>query len=917
MIGKYVQNVIAFPTESLGSRNEALKRGKNKDASAGPSWASRQIAVAYEEHASVIESLREELNTVKARERALVNEFSERFRLMHKQGMSAGNDSNNINTSSTSSSGKSGDQEDDMPMDEMADFAKMERNARNLEQLEQKIMMQKFKEEAYKEMTQVQDQYAKQVESIEQSLQEKVSEVESLRKQSERMRIERDYYYKKQQEEKANATTTRSNNDHPQSNPHNSNIQTQNIVSPTEGQSNPSTPIGRIRTLTPSTTISTVTDTPDTLSPRELVSLSFSMNGEGNSSSPVSPTELNNTKFQQHPDFLEKLVSAIELVVVQKDKENIHSMDLTVAERHFVEHVEGMVSSSINKQKEDIELLTQNLRDATNEIQGGATLAESLELDVEQRESRICDLEEQLIIANQSIKTTADLEKMLQMVADDQKDAEKEQEDLMKRIHEVEEQRDSLLELLEGKIEGDEMMQNDDSMRVIQKFVTDVKAQNEEAMQKLTAKIGDLEDENSILRNQLDVSLDALDESSIGGTPSKQLDNDELSSQLEAKSKKVDALEEEMSKLRSDIEDAKTENKSLKDDLSTARKSTLDFKTELNAANEILQTTKGVHVREQKLEDELNNVSALLDNTIKAKTRIQAKVDFMVANNKKKQQHINKLTTQAAQLKKNINEVNTELAECQETKIKLQGDLFRSEQNNSNLLENKVLDMNGKLCYMENHQCIDPMTEDMTAGCTQKEQNKTHDNAELTEMISERDQELNILSSEIIHLKEQSCYHVNALKEKDDQIRVLKDSIRESIREPLTGYISDSDTDDENVPLPLSIPQDSGKLMGKELEELHRAKEKAEDEAKRHAENLANAKLIISSLEQSNKRMTSDLRSRLQDSNAAIVSLLDQSNKHEQESNSLRAKIEQILKSKKEMEEELLCYKKDRDSPPE
>ena len=147
----------------------------------------------------------------------------------------------------------------------------------------------------------------------------------------------------------------------------------------------------------------------------------------------------------------------------------------------------------------------------------------------------------------------------------------------------------------------------------------------------------------------------------------------------------------------------------------------------------------------------------------------------MVANNKKKQQSINKLTVQMAQLKKNLNGVNTELVECQESKIRLQGDLFRLEQNNSNLLENKVLDMNGKLCYLENHQCIDPMAEQMTTDCAYTEQNRVHDNAELTELIKERDQELNILSYEIIHLKEQSCSHVNALKEKDNEIRMLKD----------------------------------------------------------------------------------------------------------------------------------------------
>ena len=59
---------------------------------------------------------------------------------------------------------------------------------------------------------------------------------------------------------------------------------------------------------------------------------------------------------------------------------------------------------------------------------------------------------------------------------------------------------------------------------------------------------------------------------------------------------------------------------------------------------------------------------------------------------------------------------------------------------------------------------------------------------------------------------------------------------------------------------------------------------------------LANAKMIISSLEQSNKSMLEDLRNRLHDSNTAIVSLLSKNQGYEQEVKELRTTKEEEAK---------------------
>jgi len=66
---------------------------------------------------------------------------------------------------------------------------------------------------------------------------------------------------------------------------------------------------------------------------------------------------------------------------------------------------------------------------------------------------------------------------------------------------------------------------------------------------------------------------------------------------------------------------------------------------------------------------------------------------------------------------------------------------------------------------------------------------------------------------------------------------------------------------------------------------------------------LANAKMIISSLEKANKGMMEDLRARLQDSNTAISSLLDKSKEHDRVADELRERLERSEQEKLEERE--------------
>ena len=108
-----------------------------------------------------------------------------------------------------------------------------------------------------------------------------------------------------------------------------------------------------------------------------------------------------------------------------------------------------------------------------------------------------------------------------------------------------------------------------------------------------------------------------------------------------------------------------------------------------------------------------------------------------------------------------------------------------------------------------------------------------------------------------------------------------------------------------------------------EIESLKRGLMEALGEKESASKSLANAKMIISSLEQANKGMMADLRSRLQDSNTAISSLLHKSKQHENEAEELRQKLQTLeqekLEERNKYEAELRKCKKEEETkiPPD
>jgi chromosome segregation ATPase len=185
------------------------------------------------------------------------------------------------------------------------------------------------------------------------------------------------------------------------------------------------------------------------------------------------------------------------------------------------------------------------------------------------------------------------------------------------------------------------------------------------------------------------------------------------------------------------------------------------------------------------------------------------------------------------------------------------------------------------------------------------------------------------LLSEIKSLREQCSTNMEVLAKKELELSVLRSSLK--VDDDDAGYISDdaSDGEDENdTTMSSSSPRlnafgpeqtealatllaaggsmpDQEPELKKELRKAIGEKERSAKELQAGRESLANAKLIISSLEKANKSMMEDLRSRLQDSNTAISSLLDKSLEHEKNSNTLLEEVEKLKKEKETLESKL------------
>jgi len=394
------------------------------------------------------------------------------------------------------------------------------------------------------------------------------------------------------------------------------------------------------------------------------------------------------------------------------------------------------------------------------------------------------------------------------------------------------------------------------------------------------------------------------------------------------------------------------------------------LRLQVSQAKEILETAKGSHARELDLEEQLSEIETSLDEALQSKSllekELKQKETLLKSKESSDKESLHKLEEkntllidEIKQLKGELNNLrenglkNEEIillvAASKDVKIKLEeqkmlhSDLQKNINKDNKVAIDKLKDLLlniqdslTKLDIFESLGNVESIMKsyqkggsglDIVGKIRRLEESlsmKTRENekvkSKLREIETKNEEDAVLLKSEISQLKIQCTRNSETLAKKNEELRVLQ----ESLKEPSLGYISgddsDSETDgsvssnnigsdfsssdskDRNSSVPHNVDVNS---LNHDINKILREKKEAEKQAKANAESLANAKMIISSLEESNKTMTADLRARLHDSNQAIFALLEQGKLHEKNLAESKQEIER-LKKERELEENIL-----------
>ena len=367
--------------------------------------------------------------------------------------------------------------------------------------------------------------------------------------------------------------------------------------------------------------------------------------------------------------------------------------------------------------------------------------------------------------------------------------------------------------------------------------------------------------------------------------------------------------------------------------------------SELENAQKFLEATKEAHSREQSLENDLEKslqeIEKLKEDTESEKKVLIDQCEDLESNVQKLQMEIIEMKEEKLSLKIRVRDAETAFERCDRIMTMLQETNIAQGTSSQALADLKdqlqeIHDHMSKLrnsCDEECHEMIDVVDKkvhmilclletnvigingsstivpfDFSNGVSPKEEllerslrmmrsetDRIKKNIE--ELKTEKDQETAILGIELASLQGKYEAKCELLEKKEEELKNLKSSFTEQSIE----YISDDDSDgdiDENSSLFLpsnSLHPNAEKELTDLCKQLQSERDEAQKNSKKKNDDLAEAKMIISSLEQSNKAITDNLRSRLQDSNAALVSLLEQSKQKENENAKLKSKLQSVM----------------------
>ena len=860
---------------------------KYKERLDSKSWIGRQIEAAYEEHATIINKLREELEESKEREQALIQEFSNKFQDLKIQQRNNGGNPLTMEqmVQVLEKSKKTADDEDDedMPMDEMTHNVKLERNARARELYEQHLAMDRLKKESDEKIEKMRKQCEIDIKTIEKALKEKVLEIDQLKKEAQN--------FKNQTAKKQLAAGTVSPNVSNSSDSSDDSIPIHSFMLQEHSTPSPDSKLIPDISLIESMRLANI-DSPHSLKKK--------INFED------SAVPIDKSNIESHISLMNKLTQAFEVTMSIDENSKVGKLsqvqNLNQNEVNFIKTISKMFRTIYKRETKEITGLKAKLEESNKEIQKSASKTSEMSIQMKQLEDEIKHLQHQLNSAHDSIRNTSNLEDMLKMMSNDRISTEMAEGEYILKLEEIKHEKEALAK--ERKELQDEA---EKSVSAIQRVMADVTNAKDEEIESLRKEIQLLKLKADPTSEKTDfVKPVTIEQYELTQLREKVKESEEAQAELSkllSEKTKIDTdtnkdVEKQMTKLKNELDVARNENEELKSLLNDEKDAVENAKNDNEEAILLLTTEKESlqqKVREmvKEIEGHKNEIKNVKDNMIQAKKvaherehTLEVELSELRTLQENAMKKENSLKTQLHAEEEKVSDLQSKIISIKEEKLELKTRLRKAEQSDS------------------------------TSLATLEAQKKTiRDELEL-ELKNERDQELAIIDSELALVKKKNDEYKKLLSKKDDEMNILRSSLKVSSY----GYISgddDSDVDDDVVAT--KIPLHDQKQL-EELAELRNAKEKAENEAKENAERLANAKMIISSLEQSKKSMIEDLKSRLHDSNSAIVSLLDQSGRHEKESAELKTELQQLKSQKDAIEKQLNEMKKnnhlsDLDSP--
>ena len=920
-------NQAKFVREAL---NDVRLNGKKSGKS------SREIAAAFREHVELVESLRKDLKQSKSREKALVDQFTRKIeQLQRDSGLLPA--SFQVLASNTSFDGN------DMPMDEMAETARMERSLRTIENIQQKSILEEYQKEMNTKMASLEEQTRNE-------LLEKDKEIDRLKRVlAHRNRSEGVISHDESFKARGNITPGISfiNDESFDSVPglQSSLNQTSYSSSSTDDFVESISPLQRLRSRSNASS-----PTNAMIDWRKLSSILTASIVQSSKEDEINLSH----EERKFVDFIKSLVDQLQETQIDVIESLKTELEMTNEELHKGEKKIGETERVLNEKDAEILDLKKILEQTNDRLQNNFNLEGYMKMVSSRQKDNAeeCkELKEKLRIIEEErdglIASNAETEESIFAVQRVLADLSAENEEMKEKFEsQIKALSDENI-LLKNRQDGSSSMSNAGSVWVEENELISLRAKAsevDEMKKKLevteTAYVkskSTLEANESVIESLQDQLCQlSADEMLVTDLKEeiKQFRSMNDSLKKENKELKATSTSTEISERDNLIDELKREKDKL-DIKVTEMKTELDKAYDSSDANEVLVAAKVAHAREQKLEEELREMRNLLENETNSKAILKDRLESQ----------IQEVTEQKHEVEAKLRNLRVEIIEMKEEKLAFKSRIKEAETalertnrimyliqetNDSEGLNatgaisdlkaqlKEQQDLHAQLLSKGDHetcmiveslsgkvhtiQClletgILGVAGNLSISKFDLNKDKSHteylleqslifqrnENDRMQKKLKDLEAENIALVDKLGVIQSDSDFKSSTLSEKENELSKLAVNLKEAE----SDYISDDGSDNETE-------ENMSKIGSDSLKELQIAKQIAEKEAKEAKENLASAKMIIASLEESNKKMNGDLRSRLHDSNNAIVSLLDQNAKYEKETQELKAQLNEM-----------------------